>query len=59
MWLPLSSPAIAETYLATAAMDADPGLLAEFLTCARKYGEHFSVVTSLGKLSITTQPKWE
>ena len=58
MWLPLSSPTIAEDYIASEPMDDDPRLLAEFLSCARKYGEHFSVVTSIGQLGLTTQPTW-
>ena len=58
MWLPLSSPTIAEDYIASEPMDEDPRLLAEFLSCARRYGEHFSVVTSIGQLWLTTQPTW-
>ena len=58
MWLPLSSPTIAEDYIASEPMDEDPRLLAEFLSCARRYGEHFSVVTSVGQLWLTTQPTW-
>jgi hypothetical protein len=60
MWLPLSSPTIAEDYVASDPMDDKPELLADFLrlTGAQCYSDQFCAVTGLGRLSLTTRISW-